>query len=369
MSRFRFELAAPADDADLREVLRETPMQGRISVAFLREPSWFAASVIDGDVRQVIACRDCESGRVVGFGSRAIRTLYIDGQPQRVGYLNSLRLLSPYRNQGLVARGYAFFRKMHADGLAPYYLTTIAAGNVPALNSLTKGRAGLPMYVPAGDYHTFAIPLTRRPLKNRTSLKIRLASPDDLTAIFEFLNREGPRRQFFPVVSSEELSSGTGQFLGLQLEDILLAWRGAQLVGMLGAWDQHGYKQNVVMGYEGALRWMRPVLNAYWSLHGQPRLPPPGGPLHFRVAAFPIVVHDSADILEELLAATCCRHSHSVASHLLLGMHERDPLLPIARRWMTACYTTHLYLVAWNGLDEIADLAQRRVPYMELGAL
>src|SRR5687768_7151444 len=108
MSRFRFELAALADDADLRHVLRETPMEGRISVAFRREPSWFKAAAIDGEPRQVVVCRDCDSNHIVGFGSRSIRTLYVDGQPQRMGYLSSLRLLAAYRNRGLVARGYAY---------------------------------------------------------------------------------------------------------------------------------------------------------------------------------------------------------------------------------------------------------------------
>ena len=76
MSRFRFELATPADDADLREVLRRTPMGGRVSVTFRREPSYFRGAPADGPYRQVIVCRDREAGRVVGFGLRAVRRLY-----------------------------------------------------------------------------------------------------------------------------------------------------------------------------------------------------------------------------------------------------------------------------------------------------
>src|SRR4051812_5061552 len=161
MSRYRFELATPDDDGDLRRVLAATPMQGQIAVTFRREPSWFAGAVVDGRFRQVVACRDLRSGRVIGFGCRSIREVYVNGKPDVVGYLSSLRVLPGHRNLGLIARGYSKFRELHGDRRVPYYLTTIAAGNVTALKVLTSGRAGLPMYHPVGEYHTIAIALPR----------------------------------------------------------------------------------------------------------------------------------------------------------------------------------------------------------------
>src|SRR6185369_3108329 len=130
MSRYQFDVATEADDADLRRVLAETPMPGSISVSFRREPSYFDAAVVDGRSRQVVAARDlgvpagdprtgCGSpGRIVGFGSRAVGERYVNGRPAPVGYLSSLRLLAGHRNRGLVGRGYAFFRKLHGDGRA-----------------------------------------------------------------------------------------------------------------------------------------------------------------------------------------------------------------------------------------------------------
>src|SRR4051794_16637823 len=100
MSRFRFELATPADDADLRHILAATPMPGRIRVGFQREPSWFAAAVVDGHFRQVVACRDSQTGRLIGFGCRSVRRLYVNGAPAEVGYLSGLRVLPEFRNLG-----------------------------------------------------------------------------------------------------------------------------------------------------------------------------------------------------------------------------------------------------------------------------
>src|SRR5688572_17574929 len=129
MSRYRFELAGPAADADLRHILHATAMPGSMVLSFGREPSFFAAPGVEGFSRQIVACRDMTTGRLIGFGCRSLRRQYVNGTPATVGYLSSLRVLPEHRNQGLIARGYRFFRELHGDGLTPLYLTTIAEGN------------------------------------------------------------------------------------------------------------------------------------------------------------------------------------------------------------------------------------------------
>src|SRR5262245_56306747 len=161
MPPYRIERAGEADDADLRAILAATPMEGAAVVSFRRDPSYFAAAVVEGRFREVIACRDLRTGRLVGFGARAVSPRHVNGVPEPVGYLSTLRLLEGHRNRGLVARGYAFLRKLHADGRTPLYLTTIAEGNRTALEVLTSGRAGLPAYHFAGNYHTTALPARR----------------------------------------------------------------------------------------------------------------------------------------------------------------------------------------------------------------
>ena len=112
---YEFDLAQPADDVDLRRILRMTPMPGKISVTFQREPSFFDASVVEGDFHQTIICRDSATGQAVGFGCRSVRARYVNGQPLPVGYLSLLRLVENHRNLGLVARGYRYFRDLHND--------------------------------------------------------------------------------------------------------------------------------------------------------------------------------------------------------------------------------------------------------------
>jgi len=52
--RFEFALATEADDGELRELLRHISMPGNITLAFLREPSFFLAEQAGSAASQVI---------------------------------------------------------------------------------------------------------------------------------------------------------------------------------------------------------------------------------------------------------------------------------------------------------------------------
>jgi hypothetical protein len=370
MSRYRFELATPADDADLCAVLAATPTDGRIAVTFRRDPSWFAGAVVDGRFRQVVACRDLDTGRVIAFACRSVRDVYVNGRPAAVGYLSGLRVLPGHRNRGLLARGYARVRGLHADGRAPFYLTTIAAGNRTALEVLTSGRAGLPAYHPAGMYHTIAIPIPRRmgPARAGRSF-IRTARMEDLPAILDFLTAEGPRRQFFPWLLMDDLLSPDGAMRELALDRFLLAERAGRIIGMLAGWDQHADRRSEVHSYRGWLRWARPAYNVWSWVHGRPGLPRPGGALRYLVAALPVIAGDDAGVFTALLDALRIRAAGGPWSHLLLGLHDADPLLRAARRYAAAEYVTYVFLVCWADGEAARQALDGRPPYLELGSL
>lgn len=371
MSRFRFELATAADDADLRQVLVETPMPGRITVSFRREPSYFEAALLDGRFRQVVAARNCETDRIIGFGARAVSARYVNGRPLPIGYLSTLRLLAAYRNRGLVARGYAFFRRLHADGRTRLYVTTIAEGNQVALAILTSGRAGLPAYHLLGRYHTLALPLARRlgSVRSRSAVEVRQATPADLPALLTFLEAYGPRRQFFPCYEARDFFTPGGFFRDLQPADILLAYRRGRLVGTLAGWDQHAFRQTVVHHYRWPLGWFRGLYNSWACWRGLPRLPGPGDAFRYLMAAFPVVADDDLQVFAALLEAMQRAKAAGPWEYLLLGLYETDPLLVVARTYRATWYTTRLYLVCWEDGEELRTTLDGRPAYLELGCL
>jgi hypothetical protein len=370
MSRYTIELAAPEDDAVLRSVLAQTPMEGRISVAFRREPSFFEAAAVEGRFQQVVLGRDRQGGSVVGFGVRSISERFVNGRSQPVGYLSGLRILPPHRNGGLLARGYRFFHELHRDARAKLYLTTIAEGNRTALDLLTSGRGGLPAYHAVGRYRTLAIPVRRGDIRPGVpkDLLIRPATGDDLPAITEFLSSEGSNRQFFPIYRAEDFCRG-GLLQGLAVSDVLLCFRGSALSGIIAGWDQHAFRQTIVCGYRGALRWTRPMINAWAGLAGRPRLPAPGNGFRSVTAALPLVVDNNPQVFASLMRALLEQARSRSADYVLIGLHETDPLWPLARSFGGTCYTTHVFVVCWeDGEAEFRGL-DRKIPYLELGSL
>jgi hypothetical protein len=371
MRRYRLELGNAADDADLREILAATPMAGAISLAFRRDPSYFAAAVVEGDFRQVVVARDLDSGRVVGFGARSVSRRFVNGRECSIGYLSGLRILAEHRRSSLLGRGFHFFRELHEDRRAQLYLTTIAADNRPALDALTSGRGGVPRYHPAGDYHTLAIPADAVPdsVGRQHGFICRQAEASDMEPILEFLRAQGPRRQFFPCDLLGSSLANTGELRGLDLENFVLAERSDELVGVGAAWDQRAFRQTVVHQYSGAMRWLRPAYNTWARASRRPALPPAGSVLRTVFTARLVVLQDDPAVFVALKAQLRQKARVSGAHYLLVGMHADDPLWPAARSLSARRYTTRLFYVAWEDEQELLDSLDERAPYLELGSL
>ncbi|MCY2930527.1 MAG: hypothetical protein NTV86_13715 [Planctomycetota bacterium] len=369
MSRFIVELATPADEAELRRILAAGPTPGAISVAFLREPNYFGDPASAGEFRQVIVIRDNDNGSIAGMGCRSIRLCSVNGRWMPVGYLSNLRLLPPVRGQGLLARGYEFLRELHADGRTAFYLSTIAADNQAAIAALTVHRAGLPAYHFAGQYVTTVLPLGRSQRQPASGVQIRPAGPDDMPDVLRVLTASGPGRQFFPCYQASDFGPDARTFLNLRSEDIFLAFRRQQLVGLLAAWDQYAFRQNVVHSYHGPLRALRPLYNAWAGLTGRPRLPQPGQPLRSLVAALPVVADDDPRTAAALLDAAMDARRGQGWDYLLVGLHESDPLLRALHARRGRRYVTNLYVVCWPDGESLHRWLDARPPYLELGTL
>ena len=124
-------------------------MKGRISVAFLREPSFAEAQEVEGERRKGIVVYDKSAGKIVALASRSIKSCYVNGLPCEIGYLSGLRIEKGYRGGFILARGYSFLKKLHQEESVGIYFTTIIEDNTYARSLLTSRRAGLPAYCDA----------------------------------------------------------------------------------------------------------------------------------------------------------------------------------------------------------------------------
>lgn len=368
-SRFSFELATAEDDAALRRMAAETALPGQVRISLRREPNYLHATEVEGGECQVLVARDLARQQIVGMGCRSVRSRYVNGTATPVGYLGGLRVDPSQRGRALLARGYQFLRELHLRGPARMYLTTISDGNQAALGALVGGRAGLPAYHYFGRYHSFVVPRNRRTpfVRGESDITVRPASEDELDIVVTFLNACGRTRQFFPVYDRGDFFCKGATFRDLRARDLYVAWRGDTPVGALAAWDQSGFRQVVVEGYQRWLQWLRPVYNRWAAMFRRPIFPVPGGRLRYLTAALPLAVN--TEVFEQLLDTLLRRGASEPCDCLLVGMHETDPLYPTVRKYAAFSYVTELYIVCWDDGEELRAALDDRPVYLELGCL
>ncbi len=365
-----FDLAGPSDDAELRRLLRENPVPGSFSLALTREPSFFHAAAVEGDVSQTVVAR-APDGRLMGLGSRAVRTAFVNGHATRLGYLGQLRVDAPWRGtRGLLRGGFAGLERLHRESGEPaLYVTTLIEGNAEARRALARPRPGVPTYTEREVVATLALPLGRRRRERAIDgLQLRAATASDLPDVAACLQRNLARLQFAPAWTADDLAS-PARCRGLSPGNFVLALRGPRLVGCVALWDQRAFKQTVVCGYPRALGLVRPLLQHVGPWLGLPRLPPVGAELGHAFLSH-LAVDDDDPRVAAALVRRALNQAPAELSYVATALSPRHPLFaPLRSTFRPLVYRSVLFTVHWpDGAGAVATL-DKRVPHLEVAVL
>ena len=367
-SRFQIELASPRDDTEIRALLRMILIPGAIQVTFEREPSFFDSCAVHGGLCQVVIGRDIASGRIIGMGTRSVDQGFVNGRPAPLGYLSDLRLEPAYRGGTLIARGYKLFRELHRDGAARLYTTAIFSGNQQALRTIARGRAGLPQYHDAGAIRCPGINLQRTKPEIRSGCEIIRGTRALLPGIVACLNRNHSRRQFGPIHLERDFLGG-GRWLHCRPEDFYVALRHGQVVGALAAWDQSGFKQTRIAGYDKMLRWSLPLINGIRRLSKITPYPRPGEYVCALNISFVAVDQDDVATFRALLRRAYNQAIGKGYLYAVISLHEHDPLLPGLNDYSLTAFNGRLFCVCYEDGKEMFRSLDSRVPYVEAAIL
>lgn len=369
MSFAEYFSAGPSNDEELRAILRESPFAGSISLSFEREPNYFHASAIEGEIHQTLAVRDAQTKEMIGMGDRSIRPRWLNGRVQDVGYFSGLRGRGKYR-AGLAAarflsKGFEGMHALHQDCRAPFYLMSIISDNEVARRILTSNLPYYPHLFPYTRYFTYAIHPAR--VKKEPAIKITRGSVDLIPAIVDCLSRYGMRTQFAPHWTMDTLLSVLTP--ALSISDFFLALRDGRVIGCLALWDQQSFKQSVIRGYGGNIARFRKIINLFSPLGGWPVLPEIGTRLNQCFASFLAVDDDDVEIFSALL---CTLHNETVLrkyDYFMVGLAEASPFHAIVKSYRPITYESDIYLTAWeDGYDAIAQV-DSRPPALEIALL
>lgn len=365
--RVVFEPATAAHDASLRRLIASNAMEGEVTLAFAREPSYFLASAVQAPFHQVVVGRDTDTGALVGVGTRAVRPGFVNGGVTPVGYLADLRLEPGYRGRTVVGRAYRHLAELHRDGRARLYFTMIAEGNRLALSVLTSGRGGLPPYRDLGRFLSPAVNLRGRKPAIDAGGEIVRGRPELRGEIVACLQRNLARRQLAPVYT--EADFGSPWLRGLCVEDVYVARRDGRVVGVLAAWDQRAFKQTVIRAYGRRLAVARPFYNAAARLLGTARYPPAGEALRSFYASLVAIDDDALAVFRALLRALYNDHVGGGYHYFVVGLHEHDPLRPALDEYTLTPFAGRLFVVHFADGEDAWRRLDGRVPYVELAML
>jgi hypothetical protein len=213
---------------------------------------------------------------------------------------------------------------------------------------------------------TCAIMLRARRAVRVPGLEVTTAAAVGAEAVVSFLRTQGPRRQLYPAYTSTDFTGGRA-LRGLGLDDVAIVLRAGEIAGIMAAWDQASFKQDVVDGYGPTLRRLRPGYDLAARLIGARPLTPPGSAIPLSFAACTCVADDDPEVMRLLLAVATARARAQGKAFLMLGLADEDPLLRVARRWLHVTYRSDLYALSWD--DDPATRLDTRIPYIEIGTL
>lgn len=326
-----FAVAGPADEADIRRLLRDNPLGGRYGLSLEREPDAFA-----GHAGTYILAR--YHGEAIGLCERVVHPVFVDGQERRLPYLGALRVAPSHRHRLPVLRGgFAALRGLERPDELPFALTAITADNTPAHRLLTAGLPGLPLYQPLTDYATLAL----RPRRMALAADIAAADATDLPELAAFLHRVNAGHPFAPVWKEKDLRN-------LGAEHLLISRGTAGIRGCLAVWDQRAVRQVVVRRYPPLLGRLRPLVNLAAPLIGLPRLPAPGEAIRQAILSAVAVEKDDPAVLLALVAAALDQAARRGLEAVLFGCAAAHPWREVLRRRYRALeYRTTLFLVHW----------------------
>jgi hypothetical protein len=230
---------------------------------------------------------------------------------------------------------------------------------------LTRPRPGLLRFHSWGLYHTYCL-LTPRHSSPVRFPSVHRAHREEVPGLLEFLNREGRKKQFHPVLEARDFTDGSLRSLNRA------AWYfwapGGKIRAAAAVWDQTPCRQVVVEKYPRSLLLALPLLNCCLGLVGRQSLPNEGEQLELRYLAFATAEDNDPSALARVARAALADLGGTQARLLSIGFADTDPLKDAVRGLVKARYDSRVFVAHWDGGEP--PLPDRdRIPWLEVATL
>ncbi|MGA2615599.1 MAG: hypothetical protein ABSG38_19335 [Spirochaetia bacterium] len=343
--------------------LARIPLGGKLSLSYRREPDYFAGLEPAGEDTDVIGLYHGDV--LTGACARSWKKLWIDGRVTRVGYLGGLRLSPEHQRRMYLPAGYRLLREIDKDKPGCLYLCTFLSRGGNSMQIMTRPRPGLLRFHSWGAYHAYSLLAPRHSSRVRFPA-VNRARREEVPELLEFLNREGRKKQFFPVLEARDFTDGSLRSLN---GSAWYLWApGGKIRAAAAVWDQTPCRQVVVEKYPQSLRLTLPLVNGCLRLIRRQSLPNEGEQLALRYLAFATAEDNDPSALARVVRAALADLGGTDARVLSIGFADADPLKDSVRGLVKARYESRIFLAHWDGGEPTLP-ERNRIPSLELASL
>jgi len=349
-NKIKFSIMSDSDNQEVLELINSTYIKGDIDILFSKEPNYLEAMQTTADVVQPVV--GTVNNKVEVLGTRSLKKVYINGKGEILGYLSDLKISSKAKKIHALSEGFQFMKTLMDDKRAKLHIATIIDDNRQGKIALTwKNKSpNVPNFYDLGVMNTYFI-LPIFPKFCLSKIKVIRGSLDLMDKIVEFLNTEGANKQFFPVYSKE-------YFLNLpnfNPNDFYVAIENDKIMGVIAKWDLTPFKQVIIKKYNGN-----------WALIKH-FLPKENQSIKQFYLSFIAIKDNSNKVFEAILNKIYNDSRHYKYFSLIL--HSKDNLNNSLKKYFNIKYKSRLYITEYLNDEEIKNLIDNRIPYLELASL
>lgn len=265
--------ARPEDGKEISRILDASANNGRIDLLYTRRPDAYASYQKEpGESRVLVVKND---GAITATCAELIRDVYIGGEVSKAAYICGLKKNPDYTGSSGI--GAKVVRELQRDGI-DFYFFGVLTDNPRAKGMFEKAMRIMSVrYVTA--FKTYILSPRVKFKAPKHTFTFRQARPDDLPTLLDFLNREGRKKDLFPVIPSLD------SFHNLHVEDFYMLLDKDEILSCAALWDSTDYKQYLVKKYSPSMKLAR-LANPLISALGYVKLPRENVPLSFPMLSF-----------------------------------------------------------------------------------
>lgn len=358
------------DEAAIVDFYNNQPSDGMIHFQLDRSPSFFDALSVEGFNNRVIAIKDTKEESLSAVTIKSEKKCFINGKQMLVGYFSGLRVNYENRNGIVLGRLFREIVSKNNSEACKYYIAAVLDENIKARNLFDSGKGRIPVFKDIGLYHTLIFKPAKISIPKNTDseIVIRKATVEDLESVILFLNKEGSRKQFFPVIEKSDFNTKNGLYKGLQTGDIYLAFMGGKLLGTIASWKQTNFRKWIAKAYSGRVKILKPFYNTYARIFGNIRLPKPGKAIEYKILSLICIKDNNENVFYSLLSQVITDEKKNKNSCLAVGYHESCSLFDRIS-FDGIKLKSRIYLTYVDDVDMICESLVGEECYFDLGGL